>query len=79
MFCNRCETVGWNGGPPRRPGRSSTLRTCEWCGAALTALEGVPGGVRNDTLAQLARFGLAVTGAPLLERRTTDERTGERS
>jgi hypothetical protein len=70
--------MGWNGGTPRAPGqRSSSLPTCEWCGAALTALEGIPGGVRNDTLAQLARFGLAITGAPLLERRA-DERTGER-
>jgi hypothetical protein len=45
------------------------MLTCEQCGAAILTLEGVAVGVGDDTLAQLARFGLASTGKPLLERR----------
>jgi hypothetical protein len=40
---------------------------CEQCAAAMVTLAGVRLGVGNATLDQLARFGLAVTGEPLLE------------
>jgi len=43
------------------------MPTCARCGAAILTLEGVAVGVGDDTLAQLARFGLAATGEPLLE------------
>ncbi len=43
------------------------MLTCERCGAAILTLEGVAIGVGDDTLAHLARFGLAATGDPLLE------------
>ena len=45
------------------------VQLCEQCGAAIVTLKGVTVGVGNATLAQLARFGLAVTGEPLLELR----------
>ena len=41
---------------------------CERCGAPLLALPAIGVGAVDGTLAQLARFGLAITGAPLLER-----------
>ncbi len=68
MLCKRCGALGWNGGTPRRPAGPSSLPTCEWCGAALRTPEDVLRGVRDGTLAQLARFGLAITSEPLLER-----------
>src|SRR5207245_11543046 len=68
MLCRRCRALGWNGGTARRPAPPSSLPTCEWCGAALPALEDVPRRVRDGTLAQLARFGLAVTRGALLAR-----------
>jgi len=44
-----------------------SLPTCEWCGAPLKAPADTLRGVRDRTLAQLARFGLAIPGEPLLE------------
>jgi len=67
MLCDRCEGVSWQGGKPRRPARASCIPSCEWCGAALLTRGGVPVSVRDETLAQLNRFGLAITGEPLLE------------
>ena len=69
MLCKRCRALGWNGGTSRQGAGPSSLPTCEWCGAALPALEDVPRRVRDGMLAQLARFGLAITGGPLLERK----------
>ncbi len=43
------------------------MMTCERCGAAILTLGGVAVGVGDETLASLARFGLAMTGDPLLE------------
>jgi len=43
------------------------MMTCERCGAAILTLGGVVVGVGDETLASLARFGLAMTGDPLLE------------
>jgi hypothetical protein len=45
---------------------SGTL-TCHRCGAAILMLQGVAVGVGDETLAHLARFGLASNGQPLLE------------
>jgi len=78
MLCKRCRALGWNGGTPRRPAEPSSLRTCEWCGAALETPEDVLRGVRDGTLAQLARFGLAITSEPLFER-ISAERHPERT
>lgn len=67
VLCRRCEDAR------RRPGdwpqfaNGSRIRTCERCGVAILTLEGVVVGVGDDTLAQLARFGLAATGELLLE------------
>jgi len=68
MLCKRCRALGWNGGTPRRLARPSSFPTCEWCGTALQAREDGLRGVRDGTWAQLARFGLAITSEPLLER-----------
>ena len=68
MLCKRCRALGWNGGTPRRPARASSPPTCEWCGAALHVPEDLLRCVRDRTAAQLARFGLAITSEPLLER-----------
>ena len=78
MLCKRCRALGWNGGTPRRPAQASSLPTCEWCGAALQTPEDVLRGVREATVAQLARFGLAITSGPLLERMSV-ERHPERT
>ena len=78
MLCTRCRALGWNGGTSRRPARPSSLPTCEWCGAALQAPEDVLRGVRARTTAQLARFGLAITSEPLLERLLVAKRRPER-
>jgi hypothetical protein len=52
----------------RREARCGTV-PCERCGAAVLTVAGVAVGVGNETLAALARFGLASTGQPLLEPR----------
>ena len=52
---------------PRRRASASRVHICEQCGAAIITVKGVAVGVGNATLAELARFGLAVTGEPLLE------------
>jgi len=62
----------------RDPAAPSSLPTCEWCGAALQTPEDVLRGVREATVAQLARFGLAITSGPLLERMSV-ERHPERT
>ena len=66
MLCQHCEGRG-SREPSRRPEGRSRLPTCEGCGAAILTLEGVAVGVGDDTLARLARFGLAITGESLLE------------
>jgi len=40
---------------------------CEQCGAAILTVPRIEVGTCDGTLAQLARFGLAITGEPLLE------------
>jgi len=41
--------------------------TCERCGEPILSLPDLMLGAGDGTLAQLARFGLAITGDPLLE------------
>ncbi len=67
MLCQACEGRNSGGGARRPPARRCGVRTCEQCGAVILTVRGVTVGVGNETLAQLARFGLAVTGKPLLE------------
>lgn len=47
-----------------RPGK---VATCAQCGAPILLLSDLTLGPDDGTLAQLARFGLAITGDPLLE------------
>ncbi len=68
MLCKRCRALGWNGGTSRQGAGPSSLPTCEWCGAALQVPGDALRDVRDGTVAQLARFGLAITSEPLLER-----------
>jgi NAD-dependent SIR2 family protein deacetylase len=51
---------------PRDP-RQHRVATCDRCGEPLVPLAGMALGAGDGTLAQLARFGLAITGEPLLE------------
>jgi hypothetical protein len=67
MLCKPCEDRIPGGSMTRRPRSSSCVTRCEQCGATIVMLMGVSLGVGNATLAELARFGLAVTGEPLLE------------
>jgi hypothetical protein len=67
MLCQRCEAQARSGETQRRAEERSRVLTCDRCGAAILTLEGVAVGVGDETLAQLARFGLASTGRPLLE------------
>ncbi len=69
MLCQPCAAQIPRGSRPRQPATASRVQLCEQCGAAIVTLKGVTLGVGNATLAQLARFGLAVTGEPLLELR----------
>ena len=43
------------------------MAICERCGQPLLSLPDIMLGAEDGTLAQLARFGLAITGDPLLE------------
>jgi hypothetical protein len=67
MLCKSCEDRIPGGLMTRRPRSASCVTPCEQCGATIVTLKGVRLGVGNATLAQLARFGLAVTGESLLE------------
>ncbi len=67
MLCQRCETRVESAKMRRCAERWSGTLTCHRCGAAILMLEGVAVGVGDETLAQLARFGLASNGQPLLE------------
>jgi len=43
------------------------VATCDRCGQPILSLPDIMLGAGDGTLAQLARFGLAITGDPLLE------------
>lgn len=67
MRCKDCEKPSSERAQhPRRPRRRPVAR-CERCGAPLLPLPDLTLGAGDGTLAQLTRFGLAITGDPLLE------------
>jgi hypothetical protein len=53
--------------PPRA--RRGLVWTCERCGAPIGTLPGTATTAGDGTRARLTRFGLAITGEPLLERK----------
>ena len=67
MLCKPCEDRTPGGTVTRRPGSASCVSVCEQCGVTIITLMGVRLGTGSATLAQLARFGLAITGEALLE------------
>lgn len=67
MLCKDCMRHISERTQPRRPVRRRPVGTCERCGAPILTLLDLPLGAGDGTLAQLARFGLAITGDPLLE------------
>ena len=69
MLCTRCEGNAQGARIPRRRDARCGPVPCDRCGAAILTLAGIAVGVGNETLASLARFGLANTGQPLLEPR----------
>jgi len=69
VLCKPCQSEAGRDAARRAPGERCRTATCDRCGAAILMVEGVAVGVGDGTLAQLARFGLASTGLPLLETR----------
>jgi len=67
MLCKPCEGRTPGGTVTRRPESASCVSVCEKCGVTIITLMGVRLGTGSATLAQLARFGLAITGEALLE------------
>jgi DNA-directed RNA polymerase subunit RPC12/RpoP len=67
MYCERCGTPGANGSTGPRSQRRARAARCPRCGGRLTVRSIAPPDARTDTHAYLARFGLAITGNPLLE------------
>jgi DNA-directed RNA polymerase subunit RPC12/RpoP len=69
MYCERCGTPGANGGGSTalRSRRRARTARCARCGGRLTVRPIGPPDARVDTHAYLVRFGLAITGDPLLE------------
>jgi hypothetical protein len=69
MLCTRCEGDTQSARLSRRREARCSPIPCDRCGAAILTVAGIAVGVGNETLAALARFGLANTGQPLLEPR----------
>ena len=67
MFCERCRTPGANENQGQRSRRKVRGARCARCGAYLGAARAAPRDGKVDTHDHLARFGLAITGDPLLE------------
>ena len=67
MVCKACEARNADRTAPRQAPLAIRIPTCDHCGAAIVMLTGLAVGVGRGTLAQLARFGLSITGEPLLE------------
>ena len=67
MRCKRCKTHRGERSKLQRRARRSRVATCERCGEPILSLPDMMLGAEDGTLAQLARFGLAITGDPLLE------------
>jgi len=70
MLCIRCggKAAGDDKEPPRRA-RQLREMTCERCGATILTIGGMRVSEGHATLAQLAKFGLATGGKPLLQPR----------
>jgi hypothetical protein len=67
MRCKDCEKrSNERAKRPPRPRRRPVAK-CERCGAPILSLPDLTLGAGDGTLAQLTRFGLAITGDPLLE------------
>src|SRR2546430_5166687 len=71
MLCKPCEDRTPGGSLTRRPRSASCVSLCEQCGATIVTLKGVRLGVGKDTLAQLARFGLAERVLSHTDRKST--------
>ncbi len=67
MHCENCKTRNDERLRRRPRARRSLVWTCERCGALIGALPGTATTAGDGTRAQLTRFGLAITGDPLLE------------
>jgi hypothetical protein len=67
MRCKDCKTPRDERMERRPRARRSRVRTCERCGVPIGALPATAAATGDGTLAQLTRFGLAITGDPLLE------------
>jgi biotin transporter BioY len=67
MVCNACDAQNANPTAPRQAPVAIRIPMCDQCGAAIVMLTGLALGVGRGTLSQLARFGLSITGEPLLE------------
>lgn len=67
MRCENCKTRSDERLERRARARRSRVGTCERCGAPLGALPGTATIAGDGTRARLTRFGLAITGDPLLE------------
>ena len=71
MACQECGALGVDWSGRERRARRRTVR-CSRCGAPLSRVSGLAPRTRGATAALLARFGLAVTGDPLLELKRED-------
>ncbi len=67
MLWTQCN--GGSNSATRQVAAGARLPRCERCGAVILTVAGVAVGVGDDTLAALARFGLANMARPLLEPR----------
>jgi hypothetical protein len=67
MRCKHCKTRRREKSTPQRLARPSRVATCERCGRPILSPPDVMLAAEDGTLAQLTRFGLAITGDPLLE------------
>ncbi len=67
MYCKDCEKRSDETSKRPRSARRAKVATCERCGGVIIPLPDVGLAAGDGTLAQLARFGLAITGDPLLE------------
>ncbi len=66
MRCENCKTRSDERIERQSRARRSRVR-CERCGAPIAPLPDTAAATGDGTLAQLTRFGLAITGDPLLE------------
>jgi len=69
MYCKDCEKRRNERIRHPRPARQGRVAPCDRCGGPILPLPDRTLRAGDGTLAQLARFGLAITGDPLLELR----------